>query len=157
MGYFHSSTAMLICACVLILNVWVHVVVADGILYPQDSETRQVENLNGLWNFRAADTTNQEQGFTQQWFNKPLDQVIFFFDSSLTIYSISGVRQTGSVDVMPVPSSFNDIDQNAALRDHTGWVWYDRTFFVPKNWQTASFNVKLRFGSAHYVAVVVSI
>jgi beta-glucuronidase len=117
---------------------------------------RQGENWNDLWNFRAADTTNQEQGFTQQWFTKPLDQVIFFFDPSLTLYSISGVRQTGSVDVMPVPSSFNDIDQNAALRDHTGWVWYDRTFFVPKNWQTASFNVKLRFGSAHYVAVVVS-
>jgi hypothetical protein len=30
---------------------------------------------------------------------------------------------------MPVPSSFNDIDQNAVLRDHAGWIWYDRTVF----------------------------
>ena len=81
MTYFQCSTAMLICGCVLFLNIWIRVVVADGILYPQDSETRQVENLNGLWNFRAADTTNQEQGFTEQWFTKPLDQVIFYFDS----------------------------------------------------------------------------
>ena len=31
---------------------------------------------------------------------------------------------------MPVPSSYNDITQDAALRDHLGWVWYDREFFV---------------------------
>ena len=53
---------------------------------------------------------------------------------------------------MPVPSSFNDITQNRFIRDYAGWVWYDRTFFVPYNWVNKS--VVLRFGSAHYQTVV---
>jgi len=50
-------------------------VAADGILYPQASEKRQINSLDGLWNFRAANQTKQQQGFDEQWFNRPLKQV----------------------------------------------------------------------------------
>lgn len=55
---------------------------------------------------------------------------------------------------MPVPSSFNDITQNRALRDYVGWVWYQRSFYAPKSWQTEKRAVYLRFGSVHYFAAV---
>lgn len=54
---------------------------------------------------------------------------------------------------MPVPSSYNDITQDAALRDHLGWVWYDREFFIPISWSQE--NIFVRFGSATYHAIVV--
>ena len=53
---------------------------------------------------------------------------------------------------MPVPSSFNDITQSRYIRDYAGWVWYDLSFFVTKEWKGKS--VTLRFGSAHYETVV---
>ena len=55
---------------------------------------------------------------------------------------------------MAVPASFNDIGQDAAIRDHVGWVGYQRTFFVPSAWNSK--RIMLYFGSAHYNAVVVS-
>ena len=58
---------------------------------------------------------------------------------------------------MPVPSSYNDITQDAKLRDFVGWVWYDREFFVPKRWDDQdNLRVVLRFESCHYNCIVVS-
>ena len=28
-------------------------------------------------------------------------------------------------------SSYNDISTKASFRDHVGWVWYDREFYLP--------------------------
>ena len=70
------------------------------------------------------------------------------------IYLIYCFLQTGVIIQMPVPSSYNDITNEKSLRDFVGWVWYDREFYVPKAWQTE--RVVMRFGSAHYYAVVVS-
>ena len=58
--------------------------------------------------------------------------------------------------VMPVPSSYNDVTQDAALRDHIGWVWYDREFFIAEDW-AANRNIFVRFGSANYHSIVVRI
>ena len=55
---------------------------------------------------------------------------------------------------MPVPSSYNDISTDAGLRDHAGWVWYDREFFVPQGWDPAEVEVRVRFGSVHYTSLV---
>lgn len=55
---------------------------------------------------------------------------------------------------MPVPSSYNDVTQDAQLRDHVGWVWYQRDFYVPEHWRRS--DVFVRFGSANYVAVAVN-
>lgn len=49
---------------------------ADGILFPQESEKRQLNTLDGIWNFRAANRSNQEEGFNEQWYLKPLKKVI---------------------------------------------------------------------------------
>ena len=57
--------------------------------------------------------------------------------------------------MMPVPSSYNDITQSAALREFVGWVWYDREFWVPKSWTDNKTRIMLRFESAHYLATVV--
>ena len=54
---------------------------------------------------------------------------------------------------MPVPSSYNDITTDKSLRDFVGWVWYDREFYVPADWQDR--RIVLRFDSAHYYSSVV--
>lgn len=64
-------------------------------------------------------------------------------------------HQSGPVIPMAVPSSYNDVGVDASLRDFVGWVWYDREFYVSRDWATK--RVVLRVESAHYYAVVVSI
>ena len=56
---------------------------------------------------------------------------------------------------MPVPSSYNDITQDMALRDFIGWVWYDKEVYAPKTWKSDQLRVVLRFESAHYNTIVV--
>ena len=56
---------------------------------------------------------------------------------------------------MPVPSSYNDITQDKALRDFIGWVWYDKEVYAPKTWKSDEIRVVLRFESAHYNTIVV--
>lgn len=64
--------------------------------------------------------------------------------------------QTGPVIDMPVPSSYNDITQDAKIRDFIGWVWYEREVWVPDRWiQDQGTRMVLRVGSAHYYAVLV--
>lgn len=107
-----------------------------GLLYPFESETREVRSLDGKWNFLKGDPNAPSMGITQKWYEKKLQDV-------------------GDVITMPVPASYNDITVDASLRDHVGTVWYDKTFFVPKSWQGGK--VWVRFGSVHYAAIVVSL
>ncbi|GBP32753.1 Beta-glucuronidase [Eumeta japonica] len=103
-------------------------------LYPQASETRDIKTLDGIWNFRMS-PTDPEYGYQHGWFEQDLEK-------------------TGPVQPMPVPSSFNDIGQTAALRDHVGLVWYDRRFRVPQWWVKTEQRIWLRFSSVHYAAQV---
>ncbi|XP_023163340.2 beta-glucuronidase-like isoform X1 [Drosophila hydei] len=105
-----------------------------GMLYPRESETREVRTLDGIWNFVRSDETNPTQGVRDGWFKDDLSK------SMPTI-------------PMPVPASYNDITTEQALRDHVGTVWYDRKFFVPRSWGQDQ-RVWLRFGSVHYEAFV---
>ncbi|XP_064612321.1 beta-glucuronidase-like isoform X2 [Liolophura sinensis] len=102
-------------------------------LYPRESESRQINELNGMWDFRADMSPSRNMGFDKQWFAGRL-------------------RQSGPVIPMPVPSSFNDITQDKQLRDFVGWVWYDREFFVSSDWMNK--RVVLRIDSAHYNTIV---
>ncbi|KAI8035893.1 hypothetical protein M5D96_011324 [Drosophila gunungcola] len=102
-------------------------------LYPRESETREVRSLDGIWNFVRSDQANPTQGVRDEWYAKELSQ------SKPTI-------------PMPVPASYNDITTDN-LRDHVGTVWYDRKFFVPRSWAKDQ-RVWLRFGSVHYEAYV---
>ncbi|XP_034941701.1 beta-glucuronidase [Chelonus insularis] len=103
-----------------------------GLLYPRESESREVKSLDGLWDFSI---TPDDLGKSQQdnWLADELSK---------------------SVDVMqmPVPSSYNDITTSAKLRDHVGAVWYEKNFFVPLSWTEQ--RVFVRFGSVNYLAQV---
>lgn len=96
-------------------------------LYPVESETRELKDLSGLWEFRAD---KAGEGFSRKWFAAPL---------------------AGTMP-MPVPASYNDITQDIALRDHLGDVWYERSFFVPREWGDR--RIVLRVGSATHSATV---
>ncbi|CAF0860019.1 unnamed protein product [Adineta ricciae] len=97
---------------------------SHGLLYPHETETRQVKSLDGLWHFRLDE---QGVGESERWFALPeLPEPTIF---------------------MPVPASFNDITQNITIHRHIGWVWYARDVFVPK---TAGLRWVLRFQAAHY-------
>jgi beta-glucuronidase len=107
--------------CLLFLAVWCAAI--NGLLYPEESETRQIRSLDGLWSFRLDE---QGMGETERWFALP----------NLPEPTI----------LMPVPASYNDITQNVTIHRHIGWVWYARDFFVHN---TAPRWV-LRFQAARY-------
>ncbi|WP_075736764.1 beta-glucuronidase [Streptomyces acidiscabies] len=75
-------------------------------LKPRPSATRELVNLDGVWKF-ALDA---EAGPTP-W-SAPLD---------------TGLEAA-------VPASYNDLFTDPAIRDHVGWVWYQRTVRVPRGW-----------------------
>lgn len=89
-------------------------------LYPRESESREVKDLSGIWRFKVD---AGEEGRTGNWQEQPLDNPM----------------------PMPVPASYNDIVQDPAIRDHVGDVWYETDFFVPGGWRNQ--RVALRFGS----------
>jgi beta-glucuronidase len=94
-------------------------------LLPRDTETREVRDLSGIWQFRVD---RRGEGFEKTWFAKPLKRAM----------------------PMAVPASYNDLVQDAAVRDHVGDVWYERTFFVPAAWEGR--RVVLRVGAASHTA-----
>ncbi len=75
-------------------------------LRPQDTSTRERKNLDGLWDF-ALDPGRV--GRDQSWAGAAL----------------AGARS------MAVPASFNDVSTDAAVRDHIGPVWYQRSVLGP--------------------------
>ena len=102
------------------------VLARTGLLHPQESESREVRDLSGLWRFRAD---MHHVGFREGWHN--------------------GVPNTVP---MAVPSSFNELTQDPALREHVGVVWYETTTFVPLAWKAK--RVVLYVGSANHHATV---
>ncbi|CAJ1064415.1 beta-glucuronidase [Xyrichtys novacula] len=108
----------------------------SGMLYPRESSSREVKELSGLWDFRADKSPSRNQGFNEAWYKRRLSE-------------------TGPVIDMPVPSSYNDVTQDPALRDFIGWVWYEREVVVPSRWiMDAGTRIVLRVGSAHYHSVM---
>ncbi|XP_043910159.1 beta-glucuronidase isoform X2 [Protopterus annectens] len=111
--------------------------VEGGMLYPKESPSRELKELNGIWSFRADVSSSRDEGFVEKWYENPL-------------------AESGPVIDMPVPASFNDITQESQLRDFIGWVWYEKEVWIPRQWilSDAGLRVVLRVGSAHYYAVV---
>lgn len=96
-------------------------------LKPQISATRELQNLDGLWQFKVD---FQDEGFAKSWQTAPLS----------TDLQIS------------VPSSFNDLYTDTKIREHSGWVWYQRTVRVPKGWSQDE--VFVRADSATHEGVI---
>uniref|UniRef100_G1QL13 Glycoside hydrolase family 2 catalytic domain-containing protein n=1 Tax=Nomascus leucogenys TaxID=61853 RepID=G1QL13_NOMLE len=46
-----------------------------GMLYPQESPSRERKELDGLWSFRADFSDNRRRGFEEQWYRRPLREV----------------------------------------------------------------------------------
>ncbi|KAJ9589256.1 hypothetical protein L9F63_017538, partial [Diploptera punctata] len=108
---------------------------ANGILYPFESESRNIRSLDGIWNFRLAAENESNNGSTGKWYEQEL-------------------QKTGPTILMPVPASYNDITEEKSIRDHVGTVRYDRDFFIPKCWSSKDTKVWIRFGGVHYEAIV---
>ena len=96
-------------------------------LYPIANAHRSFIDLTGVWAFqRDIESTGEKSG----WFRGPLPAPI----------------------AMPVPASYNDIGQDASLRDHVGDVWYQRAVCVPRH--TSAGRYELRFDAVTHHAVV---
>lgn len=57
------------------LNISLIRAALPGMLFPKDSERREVKDLSGMWDFRADMSDNRNGGFENMWFAKPLWQV----------------------------------------------------------------------------------
>lgn len=78
-------------------------------LKPQISRTRELQNLDGLWDFKVD---FNDEGFAHGWATENLN----------TKLQVS------------VPASYNELFTDPAIREHSGWVWYQRTVRVPRGW-----------------------
>lgn len=48
---------------------------SDGLLYPRQSETREVYSLDGIWNFVASPENDLLAGFKEKWYKQELKKV----------------------------------------------------------------------------------
>lgn len=74
-------------------------------LYPIQTQTRAVIDLDGIWAFRL----DNGEGFTEKWYERPLQDAM----------------------TMAVPASYNDLKEGVDFREHYGWVFYQRSLSVP--------------------------
>jgi beta-glucuronidase len=70
--------------CLLLLTVWC--ATTHSLLYPAESETRQVRSLDGLWEFRLDE---YDVGESEKWYAMP--------------------NLPSPTILMPVPASYNDV------------------------------------------------
>lgn len=50
----------------------------EGLLYPRESETREVKSLDGIWNFVKSNQTAPTEGIRDKWYLDDLSKVIYF-------------------------------------------------------------------------------
>lgn len=95
-------------------------------LYPVLNASRTLIDLSGIWDFKADDGT----GFEQKWVERKLEGAI----------------------TMAVPAAYNDQKESIDLRDHYGYVFYQREIAIPKTLEGQ--RIVLRFGAVtHYAKV----
>lgn len=87
-------------------------------LKQQNSPTREVINLDGLYHFKVD--TNRT-GLTDQWQCSRLETTL----------------------EMAVPASYNDVFASKSIRDHVGWVWYQQDVRVPRGWKDERIHIRL--------------
>lgn len=95
-------------------------------LYPILTETRALIDLSGIWDFKL----DNGKGFEQEWYKAPLTNPLR----------------------MAVPSSYNDLRDSADIRDHYGWVFYQRKISLPVFMKEQ--RLVLRFGAVTHIARV---
>jgi beta-glucuronidase len=111
-------------------------------LRPKATPTRELVCLDGLWNFAilshpppdlpsstttvtTSSTTNNSNTTTSTTGRDP--------NTSTTITTPSWTSPLpASSPLLPVPSSYNDILLHPSLRNHVGWVLYQRRIRIPR-------------------------
>lgn len=96
-------------------------------LKPQSSPTRELVCLDGLWQFALSSSDTLEP-----W-TKSLPKTL----------------------EAPVPASYNDIFIDPTIRDHIGWVYYQRSVSVPRGWSNEHIFIRLD-GATHKGRVYVN-
>ncbi|MBD3942108.1 beta-glucuronidase [Microbacterium sp. NEAU-LLC] len=95
-------------------------------LRPRITSTRELLALDGLWDFAVDDDT-----LLTPWAG-PLAPAL----------------------QAPVPASYNDIFTDPSIRDHVGWVWYQRIVRVPRGWTDERVIVRVDAATHHSVVYV---
>ena len=61
-----------------------------GMLFPRESETREVKLLDGMWSFRADTSRKRDLGIVESWYSRPLDEVCLHYttikERFITVY-----------------------------------------------------------------------
>lgn len=91
-------------------------------LFPRESETREVKELGGVWEF-AKDP--DDVGVKKEWFAVP-----------------------PRTRPMAVRANYNEQTADEELLEYFGAVWYFRKFIVPATWRAR--RIVLRIGAANY-------
>lgn len=67
-----------------------------GLLYPRESETREVKSLDGIWNFVKSNQTAPTEGIRDKWYLNDLSKVsncrTFDLLSIFNVISFSNAR-----------------------------------------------------------------
>ena len=95
-------------------------------LYPIITPSRTLLDLSGIWDFKLDDG----RGFDERWYDQPLVNPM----------------------TMPVPCAYNDMKEDMNLRDHYGWVFYQKKVMIPS--LLKSQRVVLRIEAATHQAIV---
>lgn len=96
-------------------------------LKPQLNPARQLVSLDGIWEFKVD---FNDEGFNQNWAASKLDT---------------------DLDIA-VPASYNELFPQREIREHVGWVWYQRELIVPKGFSGQRYFV--RVGAATHEGVL---
>lgn len=97
-------------------------------LYPQTNAARTVVSLDGVWDFRTAGATD----YPAEWTTAAMPDAL----------------------PMAVPGSYNEQNDMTDLRDHYGWVVYQRVVEVPAALLADGTRAVLRFDAATHQADV---
>ena len=87
-------------------------------LKPQSNLCREVINLDGIWDFKVD---FEDQGHSKKWWTNKLET---------------------KLDIA-VPASYNDLFTDLKIREHVGWVWYQREVRVPRGWNGERIHVRV--------------
>lgn len=90
-------------------------------LKPRSTSTRELVNLDGMWRF-ALDSRVEASPWEAEL--------------------VTALEA-------PVPSSYNDLFVDPEIRDHVGWVWYQRTVRVPRGWRGDRIILRLDSATHH--------
>jgi beta-glucuronidase len=99
-------------------------------LKPQLSESRNLLSLDGIWDFYVD---FEDKSFEEKWWDSPTQEPL----------------------KISVPSSYNDLFTDVKIREHVGWVWYQRTVSIPRNWEGELVFIRLD-GATHEGVVYVN-